>query len=203
MEILPLPLLIVGGSCPRSSIQSFLHAESKRITLPLSVNKQNNTLQFDLVFDLVFETTHLRRLVVYTPHPSTIQFKGNCLDSYKLDAAYNLVMSFVGMRFDPTKFTETQLNEPRIWSKIHFRQEIQRLYSIEEQVDKPLHVPSEIIAYAPEYLQQSPEQVHNLLDERRLTLHHPSSGRRGSPARSGFAGWLDLHSSPPSLLFSV
>lgn len=168
LEILPLPLLIVGGFCPRSSIQSFLQAEIKRITLPFSVNKENNTLQFDLVFDLVFETTHLRRLIVYTPHPSTIQFKGNFLDGYKLDAAYNLVMSFVGMKSDQTKFTKPPLKEPRTWGKIRFRQEIQRLYTIQQQVDKPLNVPSEIIANAPQYIKQSSEQVHNLLKERKL-----------------------------------
>lgn len=90
------------------------------------------------------------------------------MDSYKLDAAYNLVMSFAGMRSDQTRFTKTSLKEPRFWGRIRFRQEIQRLYSIEQQIDKPLHVPSEIIAHAPQYLQQSPEQVHNLLKERKL-----------------------------------
>lgn len=46
--------------------------KSKRISLPFNVTKKKNKFQFDLIFDLVFETTQLKRLVVYTPHPSTI-----------------------------------------------------------------------------------------------------------------------------------
>ena len=152
LKILSLSLLIVDDFCFRSSIQSFFHAGIKRITLLFNVNKENNTMQFDLIFDLVFETTHLRKLIVYTFYPSTIQFKGNFLDSYKLDAVYNLIMSFVGMRSDQIRFTRTSFKKPRSWKRFRFRREIQRLYSIKQQIDKPLYVPSEIIVHAPQYL---------------------------------------------------
>lgn len=72
------------------------------------------------------------------------------------------------MRSDQNAFSEIHVERPRIWSKIYCRQEIQRLYSIEQQANKQLYIPPDIIAYASEYLQKSPEQVQNLLNEKKL-----------------------------------
>lgn len=60
LEILPLPLLIVGGFCPRGNIQPCLSNESQTVSIPFDITNQNNPLQFDLIFDLIFQKTQLK-----------------------------------------------------------------------------------------------------------------------------------------------
>jgi hypothetical protein len=107
LDELPIPWLLVAGSCPKTSYRKTLTAQSRRLTLHLSGLS-------NLEFELDFRHNRLRRITLYIPHPSTRFFQNltSTCNSIIQDVATNFVLWIHNREFTPNSFAASNIQPP-------------------------------------------------------------------------------------------
>ena len=96
LDTLPLPLLLVAGSCARAEYEKTLQSSARRLTLILEPT-------LVLSFDLDFRAHQLRRMTAYIDHPAAMLFgRVSAANSAAcLDATLNFYLWLIGKSHDP------------------------------------------------------------------------------------------------------
>lgn len=137
LEILPLPLLIIAGSCPKEQYRKTLSNGAKRLKLVL---KPYSIIEFDLDF----RSNGLRRITAYIDHPSACYFRPNLAvqNSVCQDAVLNVFLWLIGKRYSLSSFTTIQRKHqkgaPRsaplkeLWQYVQSEKDIGRILKEQE-----------------------------------------------------------------------
>ncbi|KAF2436465.1 hypothetical protein EJ08DRAFT_147804 [Tothia fuscella] len=107
LEDLPLPWLVVAGSCPKVSYRKTLSTQARRLSLSLSTV---STLEFDLDF----RHTRLKRITTCVPHPaaSFFQRSTSTCNSIVQDVAFNFLLWIHHRDFTPNSFAAAHIQIP-------------------------------------------------------------------------------------------
>ena len=129
LEILPLPILLIAGTCVRNKYRRTLSNMARRLELAVSP-------MTSIEVDLDFRADGLRRMTVYMDHPSASDFQPARAEqrSTRQDASINLCVWLTGQTCNPTAFSHTLKKHRRgvgdtsplkpMWRSIKLEQEI-------------------------------------------------------------------------------
>lgn len=131
LEILPLPLLIIAGSCTKKQYRKTLSNRARRLELVIAPDSI-------ITFDLDFKSDGLRRITAYIDHPSASFFhpKVSAQISVRQDAAINFFLLLLGKDGVETTFIKRQAEHrrgvpgsaplPELWQYVNKEEFLQR-----------------------------------------------------------------------------
>jgi hypothetical protein len=97
LEALPLPLLLISGSCPWKNYLKTLSSQARHIKVPIRPGVYGS-------FVLDFRSTGIRRISCHIPHPEslfynkTLEWESDSLDlALRTDCSINLVLELMGL----------------------------------------------------------------------------------------------------------
>ena len=108
LEISPLPLLLVAGSCAKEPSRRTLSSRARKIEL---VVKPSSNIEIDLDF----RPDGLRRITAYMGHLSASVFRPNSADQRSVcqDASLNFFLWLTGKSCNSTTFSQIQRGHQR------------------------------------------------------------------------------------------
>lgn len=133
LEILPLRLLVIAGSCPKKQYRKNLSNRAKTIELVLTPNLL-------IQFDLDFMSNGLRRITAYMDHPSASFFRPNSSvqRSFCQEATLNFFLWLTGKKYSPSTFTTIQRAHQRGVPGSAPLKEVWRYVQIEKDINRRL-----------------------------------------------------------------
>jgi hypothetical protein len=108
LELLPLPWLIIGGSCAKDSYRRTLSPLAKQVLVPLS-----ETVNLQIELDI--QENGIKRIAIYVPHPSSGFFQPSSSSNYGivLDASISFLLWLQYKEGNSSVFTTTMSTIPR------------------------------------------------------------------------------------------
>ena len=132
LEILPLPLLLVAGSCAKEQSRKTLSSRARKIEL---VVKPSSSIEIDLDF----RPDGLRRITAYMDYPSASFFRPNSAEQRSVcHASLDFFLWLTGKSCNPTTFSQTQRGHQRGVPRSAPPKELREYVRLEKGLDRGL-----------------------------------------------------------------